>query len=149
MSRRTATWLVWSMWTLSLALTAFSLLLLVLNLSHPKVPVFEFWAEDTLTAVSFSTVGAVIVPRVSLSNPIGWLFCVMGLLFGVLHFSAQYAGYVLVVAPGSLPAGEAAAWIFSWAFVPAVGLLAFFFYCFQMVGCRAVAGDGSYGSACP
>jgi hypothetical protein len=125
MSTRAAAWLAWSMWTLSLVLTAFSLLLLVLNLSHPKVPVFEFWAEDTLTAVGFSTVGAVIVPRVPLGNPIGWLFCAMGLVFGVLHFSAQYARYALVVAPGSLPAGQAAAWIFSWAFVPAVGLLVF------------------------
>ena len=38
MSKRTASWIVWSMWTLSLALTALSLLLLSFNRSYPDVP---------------------------------------------------------------------------------------------------------------
>ena len=65
-----------SMWGLSLALTAVSLLLLVLNLSHPAVHVFEFWIENTVIAVSFSTVGAVIASRHP-ENALGWLFCAM------------------------------------------------------------------------
>ena len=63
MDHRTTAWLAWSMWALSLALTALSLLLLVLNLSHPDVPVYSFWAENVLFSAGYSTVGAVIVPR--------------------------------------------------------------------------------------
>ena len=63
MSKRTATWIVWSMWTLSLALTALSLLLLYFNRSYPDVPVYTYWVVDTLLAIGLSTVGAAIVPR--------------------------------------------------------------------------------------
>ena len=61
MSKRTASWLAWSMCALSLVLTALSLWLLLLSLSYPNVPVYSsFWAETTLEAICFSTVGAVI-----------------------------------------------------------------------------------------
>jgi hypothetical protein len=122
MSKRSATWLAWSMWALSLALTVLSLFLLVLNLSDPDAPIHPYWAIDTVVAVGFSTVGAAIAPRLSPRNPIGWLFCATGLSQGVLHFSAQYSRYALLAAPGSLPASEAAAWLFSWLWVPVVGL---------------------------
>jgi hypothetical protein len=97
-----------------LALTALSLLLLVLNLSHPDVPIYPYWTMNTLLAVGCSPVGAIIVPRISPKNPIGWLFCLIGLLWAVMHFSAQYAIYTLLAMPGSLPAGEAAAWMMGW-----------------------------------
>jgi hypothetical protein len=125
MSHRTAAWLAWSLWALSLALTALSLLLLVLNLSHPNVPVYSFWAENVLFSVGYSTVGAVIVPRMPAENPIGWLFCAIGLLWAVIHLIGEYAIYALLAAPGSLPAGEAASWIYSWLWVPGLGLVGF------------------------
>jgi hypothetical protein len=122
MSRWTASWLAWSLWALSVALTALSLLLLALSLSHPDVHIFDHWLDSTLAAIAFSTVGAVIAPRTPSDNPIGWLFCVVGLLFAVTHFSAEYAIYTLLAAPGSqLPAGEAAAWLESWLWVPQLG----------------------------
>ncbi len=65
------------MWTLSLALTASSLLLLVLNLSHPNVHIFDYWAEYTVTAVCGSTVGVVLASQRA-HNPIGWIFCTGG-----------------------------------------------------------------------
>ncbi len=122
MSKRTASLLAWSICALSLALTALSLFLLVLNLSYPDVPIHPYWELNTLFAVGFSPVGAVIVPRISPKNPIGWLFCAIGLSFGVIHFSAQYARYALLAAPGTLPGGEAAAGILSSVWVPAAGL---------------------------
>ena len=109
MSKRTASWLAWSMCALSLVLAALSLFLLVLNLSYPGVPIYPFWAENTVVAVGLTPVGAIIVPRIPLKNPIGWLFCATGLLFVVSHFSAEYAIYAVLASPGSLPAGEAAA----------------------------------------
>jgi hypothetical protein len=125
MSRRTAAWLAWSLWALSLALTALSLLLLVLNLSRPDVPVYSFWAENVLFSIGYSTVGAVIVPRMPQENRIGWLFCAIGLLWAVLHFIGEYAIYTLLAEPGSLPAGELASWVYSWLWVPGLGLLMF------------------------
>src|SRR5215216_4742413 len=117
MSKRTTSLLAWSMCALSLVLTALSLFLLVLN-SFPPPDL----GVNYLGAVGFSVMGAVIVPHLSPNNPIGWLFCATGLLFGVTDFSIEYDIYALLVAPGSLPAGEAAAWIFSWVWVPAIGL---------------------------
>ena len=122
MSTRTAALITWSMCALSLALTAFSLLLLTLNVLEPGVHVFEHWIENTASAIGFSTVGAVVVSRRHPRDPIGWLFCVVGFLFAVVHFVAEYAIYALLTEPGSLPAGEAAAWIYSWLFAPQLGL---------------------------
>jgi hypothetical protein len=80
MNRRVAARLAWSLWALSMVLTILSLWLLVLNSSHSDVPVYTFWAENVLFSVGFSTVGAVIVPRMPPENSIGWLFCAVGLL---------------------------------------------------------------------
>ena len=126
MSPRAAARLAWALWVLSFALTVFSLWLLVLNLSYPGVHIFAHWVDSTLFAIGFSTVGAVIAPRTPPHNPIGWLFCVVGLLFAITHFSAEYAIYALLAAPGSLlPAGEAAAWLSSWLWVPQLGSVVF------------------------
>src|SRR5918997_1204036 len=125
MSRRIAAWVAWSVCAFSLALTALSLLLLALNLSHPAVHIYTYWAENILFAVGFSTVGAVIASRGSPENPIGWLFCAIGLFFGVIHFSAEYAIYALLARPRTLVGGEAAAWILTWGWVLAVGLIVF------------------------
>ena len=81
MGQRAAAWIAWSLWALSLALTALSLLLLASNLSHPGVHIFDHWLDCTLFAMGFSTVGAVIASRTPPDNAIGWLFCVVGLLF--------------------------------------------------------------------
>src|SRR5215210_168088 len=55
MSARAASWLAWSTWTFSMALTASSLLLLVLNWSNPDGYIFDYWKEYTVVAVSRST----------------------------------------------------------------------------------------------
>jgi hypothetical protein len=57
---RAATWLAYSMCALSLALTAFSLVLLRSNLSHRGLPVYEFWVPNTLVALGFAPVGAFV-----------------------------------------------------------------------------------------
>ena len=122
MSRRNTTWLAWSLGALSLALTALSLLLLAFNRSDPNAHIFDHWIENTVLAVGLSAVGAVVAPRCPPQNPIGWLFCVVGLLYAAVHFAAQYAIYAILAAPGSLPGGKGAAWIYSWLFVPQLGL---------------------------
>src|SRR5829696_3832305 len=145
MNRRVAARLAWSLWALSIVLTALSLWLLVLNSSHSDVPVYSFWAENVLFSVGFSTVGAVIVPRMPPENSIGWLFCAVGLLWAMIHFVGEYAIYTLVVAPGSLPAGEVASWLYSGSLV-SVSLCSWAF-CSPMGGCPALVGGGSRASA--
>src|SRR5215204_867338 len=124
MSARAAGWLAWIMWALSIGLTMLSLWLLILNLSYPNVPVYLYWAEDTLLAVGYSTVGAVAASHRP-GNPVGWVLCSIGLSWGVGHFTSEYATYALLAAPGSLPAAEAAAWVYSWVWVPGLGFIVF------------------------
>jgi hypothetical protein len=129
MSARTATWLAWSLWALSVTLTALGLLLLVLNLRYPDVHVYDYWLENTLSAVLFSTVGAIVASRRP-ENPVGWLLCLLGAAFSIGHYSSQYAIYTLLAQPGSLPAGQALAWISSWILTPIIGLQVFSFLLF-------------------
>jgi len=119
-----AAWLAWTMWALPVVFTMLSLWLLILNLSHPDVPVYLYWAEDTLLAVGYSTVGAVAALHRP-ANPVGWVLCSIGLSWGVAHLTSEYATYALLAAPGSLPAAETAAWIYSWIWVPALGFIVF------------------------
>ena len=125
MSPKEAAWLSWYMCVLSLVLTALGLLLLVLGREHLGGLVFEQWAEDAVVAVGFSTIGAMVAPRFPARNPIGWLFCAIGLVGAVLLFCGEYAAYSLLSWPGSQPSGEAAAWVASWLWVAHVGLFAF------------------------
>ena len=125
MSPKEAAWLSWYMCVLSLVLTALGLLLLVLGREHLGGLVFEQWAEDAVVTVGFSTIGAVVAPRFPARNPIGWLFCAIGLVGAVLLFCGEYAAYSLLSWPGSQPSGEAAAWVASWLWVAHIGLFAF------------------------
>jgi cytochrome b subunit of formate dehydrogenase len=124
MSGRIASWLAWSACALSLALTALSLLLLTLSVVQPDVPIDYYWLETSVIAVGYSAVGAIVASRLP-DSPIGWLFCAIGLSFGVVHFSAEYAIYALLASPRSLPGGEASVWIWSWVWVPAIGFVVF------------------------
>src|SRR5215207_9607394 len=113
MSTRTATRLAWGLCVLSLTLTALSLLLLILNLSHPNTHLYAPWLDNTLTAVFYPTVGAIVASRRP-ENPVGWLLCLYGLVVSIGYFCAEYAIYALLAQPDSLPAGEGMVWIVSW-----------------------------------
>src|SRR5215211_2602087 len=123
MSGRAASWLAWSACAFSLALTALTVLLIVLLL-RSDAAIYYYWLETSMVAVGYSTVGAIVASRLP-ESPIGWLFCAIGLIFGVSHFSAEYAAYDLLVPSGSLPAGEAFAWLTSWVWVGGLGLIVF------------------------
>jgi hypothetical protein len=122
---RAAALLARSVCAFSLVLAGAGLLLLAANRIYLGVPVFEEWVEDTVIAVGFSTMGAVIAHRFPSRNPIGWLFCALGLVAAVLLFCGEYAVYAMVAGPWWLPGGEAAAWIVTWLWVVHSGLFAF------------------------
>ena len=122
LSSRAASWLAWSLCALSLALTALSLLLLALNLTYPNTYIYDYWLENTIQAVSFSIIGAIIASRLP-ANPVGWLFCAAACTIAAECLSAEYAIYALVARPNSLPAGEALAWFAFWAWIPSIGCI--------------------------
>ena len=76
MNRRAASRLAWSLWALTVSLTALSALLVVLSLSHSNAPVFGWWFGNTFVVID-ATVGAIVASRRP-ENPVGWLLCVRG-----------------------------------------------------------------------
>src|SRR5215213_793731 len=106
-------WLAWSLCALSLTSVIVWASFRVLNSPTPTgvyqtpLPV-EVWG--LLVFVLFTTIGALVSSRQP-KNPIGWIFCAMGLITTSSGASAQYAIYALVSSPGSLPWGGTAAWL--------------------------------------
>src|SRR5829696_6505836 len=123
MSRRATIWLAWSACAFSLTLTALSVVLIVLLL-RSEATIYYFWLETSMVTIGYSTVGAIVASRLP-ESPIGWLFCAIAFIFGVDHFSAEYAAYALLEPTRSLPAGEICAWLTSWVWVFGLGLVVF------------------------
>src|SRR5215212_4563308 len=133
MSTSAATWLAWSLVTLSVVLLASGIALDQMTRSTaPGRPYYDpvdavFYLATVLT---FSVVGAMIASRQP-RNAIGWIFCGIGLVVGLNSFTGGYAEYRL--AGGSTPGRltETAAWFSSWSwtlwvYVPTSFLLLLF-----------------------
>src|SRR5215210_7686058 len=128
MSRRTAAWLAWSLWAVTVTLTALSLVLLVLNLRYPNAPIPNFWLGNALVVID-ATIGAIVASRRP-ENPVGWLLCLSGVAVSTSTFTSLYAVYALLARPGSLPAGEASAWVAAWMLPIMIGLQVFYLLLF-------------------
>jgi signal transduction histidine kinase len=76
---------------------------------------------NAVVAVAFPVAGALVASRRP-HNAVGWIFCAIGLFEGASFFAGEYGRYFLRTEPGSLPAGHAAIWIGTWAWLPGVGL---------------------------
>jgi hypothetical protein len=129
MGARAATWLAWSVCTLSLALTALSFLLIALNLSL-NAPIYFYWLEPTTIAVGYAVIGAIITSRLP-KHPIGWICCAIGFLAAVEHFSGEYAIYALLAPhPEAFVGGKAMLWISLWAWILFFGLIELLLFLF-------------------
>jgi hypothetical protein len=126
---RTAWRVAWIICALCLGLSTMNLVLVALNSSHPDVHIPEPWIGHTVSAVAFSLVGAVVGSRRP-ENPIGWLFCAIGVFAAIVLLSSEYAAYSLLAQPDSLPGGLVMVWIRAWAWVPYVGLFVLLFLVF-------------------
>ena len=117
MSRRTAAWLAWSLWAGCVALIAIALLLEFLtggDIPLPPQERLDPWLT-VLTGVlslAYPTVGALIASRLP-ANPIGWIFCGVGLLYAAQRFGGAYSDYVVRM-NSALPGEEYAAWFSYW-----------------------------------
>src|SRR5215217_4434122 len=113
MSRRTAAWLAWSMCAVCAVLIAFALLIDFLTGGDiplpPHVRLDPGLAVLTgVLSLAYPTVGALIASRLS-TNPIGWIFCSVGLLYVVQRFTQAYVDYALLE-NFAFPGGEYVAW---------------------------------------
>ncbi|HYG71999.1 MAG TPA: hypothetical protein VEC15_06885, partial [Actinomycetota bacterium] len=74
-------------------------------------------------ALALGGVGVIVASRRP-ENPIGWIFCALGVLGGVMALGAEYARWALLVEGGRPPGGRYAAWVQEWLWIPLVGGLA-------------------------
>jgi len=129
MGTRAATWLAWSVCAFSLALTALSFVLIILNLNL-NAPIYFYWLEPTTFAVGYSVIGAIIASRLP-AHPIGWICCAIGVLAAVEHFSGEYAIYALLAPhPEALLGGKAMLWASLWAWILFFGLIEILLFLF-------------------
>ena len=109
--------LAWSLCGVSIALVAAAS---VFSVAVHDVPQQSEWGMtfDILLGVAllaFPVVGALVATRHP-GNSIGWLFCAVGVPFGLAGLAHGYAVYGLFDDPGALPGAELAAWFASWLF---------------------------------
>ena len=124
MSARRASWLGWSLFSLSAVALVGTIVLAALN-------GFENawgWGTEAVVFVicvpglAFSVVGVLISSRQS-RNAVGWICLVIGVGIPVTIAASEYARYAIETKPGSLPAGALVASLASWDWLVWVGLL--------------------------
>src|SRR2546430_3111805 len=114
-------WLAWSSVILYAALAGISIGLETRFVG--RVALRDMWRA--IVVLSYAVIGALIV-NTHRSHVIGWMFCGAALSFGFSSFAGQYAIQALVVAPGTLPFGQAMAWFGFWTDMPGIAVVALF-----------------------
>jgi hypothetical protein len=148
MSRRTAAWLAWSLWAVCVVLIT---LALMLDFRVEEYSLIEaglryspgFAVLTGVLSLAFPTVGALIASRLP-ANPIGWIFCSLGLLYTAQRCTVAYADYALLE-NFAFPWGESVAWFSTWIGIATPTLNVFLMLLFPAVGCRLVGGGSWCG----
>ncbi len=83
----------------------------VMFLWNGRPPSGDTWY--TLAFSAFPLVGVVVASRRP-ENPIGWLFCAIGLANALFFFSDEYVVHALTIRPGALPGVAWLAWSQLW-----------------------------------
>jgi class 3 adenylate cyclase len=128
----TAARLAWWLCAVSLAMMTARLVVVVLagtTVLPPGFPPPVVQAIEVIGFLGAPILGAVIAAHRP-ENPYGWLWCAIGLSLGVTFLAVGYGAYALVVEPGALPGGVAAAWVSGVATAIDYGLLPFVFLLF-------------------
>src|SRR5215470_663743 len=127
MRARTAQWVAGGIAAATIALTAGGMALAYVD-RHALPADITNWTfpavfQDVVT-MGVPVLGFVLASRRP-ANRMGWLFLAAGLALALATFTGPYSLHALRVAPGSLPAGRAAAWLANWVFVIQAAMLAF------------------------
>jgi hypothetical protein len=121
---RTASWLAWGLWAACLTLVALSVFFAAL--SDFATPLSAYLPNLLASALSFSTVGALIASR-RRDNPMGWLLLGAGLLWSLMAFGGEYG---FAVAGDYRPGGLLGLWFGSWGWIAAGAVVLFSFLYF-------------------
>ncbi len=127
MSKRTATWLAWSLGALWLALFAAHIALSILTRSAQPP---STWGTSglvstlllTMPFLAFPIVGTLIASRRP-NNPIGWICLASGIFWVLAFLTGDYGVYGLVANPGSVPLPAQIGAFAAWLWAPAGGLV--------------------------
>ena len=122
MRRAWTWWLAWGLLALVLALTVATLVVDVIT-SDPSEPSESLTGTISLVIafLAFAIVGALVASRQP-RNAVGWLFLAAPLWAFAGAFAEEYSYRALVADPGE-PAGIVAAWVYDWAWFPALGAI--------------------------
>ncbi len=128
MSFRAAAWVAWLLWGLAIASITTSEALVVMSWSARgegdgfslAVIGVGITAAISVGLATFATVGALVASRLP-RNPIGWIFCFIGL--GLGNLASAYSDYALRTR--SLPGGDLATWAYNWLGLSFFPLFAF------------------------
>jgi signal transduction histidine kinase len=108
--------LAWSLWAVCVVLIALALLLDFITYDATDITMTDdriqgIAAPIGILSLVYPTMGALIVSRLP-RNPIGWLFCGVGLLYAIRRFTWAYAEYTRY---GNIafPLGDYAGWLSS------------------------------------
>jgi hypothetical protein len=122
MSTHAASWFAWSLVALAVALLAGGIALArttrspELELPYGSVGDAGFLVLALATVITFTVVGAIVASRHP-RNPIGWIFCFVGLVTGFDALTHGYTEFWLASGRGSRSFGETAAWFGTWAWI--------------------------------
>src|SRR2546430_3302393 len=114
-------WLAWTSVVLYIALAGTSLVFESRFVG--QVTLVDIWS--LVAILGCAVIGALIVSTHE-SHPIGWMFCGAAVSLAFSFFAREYAVQALVVAPGTIPFGQAMAWFGFWADMPGIAVLALF-----------------------
>jgi signal transduction histidine kinase len=105
--------IAWGLAGASVLLGASALVLAYLDRStrQPVLTPNIAWVSQMLAALGAAVIGAVIASRRP-GNRIGWLALAGGMLYSLSGCCKSYGARALLVAPGSLPAGHLAMWLY-------------------------------------
>jgi signal transduction histidine kinase len=120
MRRRTLRLAARGSFAITLALCLGTVVFLALAWSVPKLPnEFGFKGYAIAYALVVGGLGVVLADRRP-SNPIGWIFCALGVIAGTMALTTEYARWALIHDGGRPPGGLYAAWLQEWVWIPLI-----------------------------
>lgn len=111
MGQQQARRLAWGLWSFGFVLNVVGGAWYAVGVKDGLTP---FAVMIILVYLSFLTVGALIIAHLP-RHPIGWIFCVIGINFGLNNLLNAYAERA-IDSPNDLPGGAIAAW-FGWLWI--------------------------------
>ncbi|MGA9161233.1 MAG: GAF domain-containing sensor histidine kinase [Actinomycetota bacterium] len=120
MRRRTLRLAARGSFAITLALCLGTVVFLALAWNVPKLrSEFGFKGYAIAFALVLGGLGLLLADRRP-PNPIGWIFCALGLIAGTMALTTEYARWALIHEGGRPPGGLYAAWLQEWVWIPLI-----------------------------